>query len=52
MTADDPGLRIAKRRRHVATLRAAADRSERLAAEFRENADRIEASIDALEADR
>lgn len=47
----DPVRRIENRRRIIATLRMAAETSERTAAEFREKADRMEASTDALEAE-
>ena len=46
----DPVRRIANRRRIIASLREAAESSERTAAELREKADRMEASTDALEA--
>lgn len=46
----DPVRRIENRRRIIATLRMAAETSERTAREFREKADRMEASTNALEA--
>lgn len=48
MTAD-PVRRIANRRRIIATLRQAAVRCDALAREYRERADRLEASTDQLE---
>lgn len=48
MTAD-PVERIANRRRIIATLRMAAETSERTAREFRERADQLEKSTDELE---
>lgn len=44
--------RIARRRAMIASLRQAADTSERTAAEMRERADRLEAQTDALEAEQ
>jgi hypothetical protein len=45
----DPVRRIERRRSMIATLRSAADTSERTAAEMRERADRLERETDELE---
>lgn len=47
--SSDPQRRIERRRAIIATLRSAAERSERLAREYRESADRLERSTDELE---
>ena len=48
----DPQRRIERRRAIIATLRAAAERSDALAREYRERADSLEQSTNQLEGDR